>query len=246
MEATMDLTATSKLLDLMPGTRSEYEFKHMIVEQQNTFHRQLKYLLSEKEKCISFIQEKKAAISLMKYKTSMIADDVERNIVEEINNAREIRLRREIFDLEGDLAQIDKWLSNHSQEELEEAAGSFEHGEPEHWAGIMGRKSALEILADDKVSIETMLKMTLLPLPDYRRAVQITSQYAEFIKSTTAKAEQQLLPNVAKPATVNEGTIPSSKTVAPAAPTTPAAKPAMKTTVDSNVIDDIFNSVQGL
>ena len=110
----------------------------------------------------------------------------------------------------------------------------------------MGRKSALEILADDKVSIETMLKMTLLPLPDYRRAVQITSQYAEFIKSTTAKAEQQLLPNTPKPTTVNEGTIPSSKTVAPAAPVAPAAKPAMKTTVDSNVIDDIFNSVQGL
>lgn len=238
----MDLTATSKLLDLMPGTRSEYEFKHMIVEQQNTFHRQLKFLLSEKERCASLIKEKTAAISLMKYKTSMISDDVERNIVEEINGAREVRLRREIYDLEGDLVHIDKWLSNHSQEELEEAAGSFEHGEPEHWAGIMGRKSALEILADDKVSLETMLKMTLLPLPDYRRAVQITSQYAEFIKSTTAKAEQQLLPNTPKTAGVNEGTIPSSKTVTPVAP---VQKPVMKTSVDSNVIDDIFNSVTG-
>ena len=75
----MDLSTTSKLLDLMPGNRSEYEFKHMQVEQYGSFHRQLKNVLSEKERCLASVNEKKAAIALMKYKTTLIDDDVERS-----------------------------------------------------------------------------------------------------------------------------------------------------------------------
>lgn len=243
----MDLSSTSKLLDSMAGTRSEYEFKHMLVEQYGSFHRQLKFLLAEKERCIATVQEKTNAIALMKYKTTLIDDDVERSLVEDINAAREIKLRREITDLNGDVAQIDKWLSNHTEEELSDTASGFEHGEPEHWAGVMGRQSALEILADDKVSMETMKRMTLLPLPDYRRAVQITSQYAEFIKSTTAKAEQQLLPNQAKGTAAKEpAAIPSVKSI-PSAATQPVPtivpKPAPRPGVKSSNIDDIFNSL---
>lgn len=247
----MDLSTTSKLLDLMPGNRSEYEFKHMQVEQYGSFHRQLKNVLSEKERCLASVNEKKAAIALMKYKTTLIDDDVERSLVEDINSAREVKLRREIIDLLGDIAHFDKWLDNHSVEEIEETASGFEHGEPEHWAGIMGRQSAVEILANDKVSVAVMQQMTLLPLPDYRRAVQITSQYAEFIKSTTAKAEQQLLPKT-PPAAKDSATIPSATAVV-APPVHPAqavqpiptivAKPAPKPVVKSSSIDDIYNSL---
>jgi hypothetical protein len=176
---------------------------------------------------------------------------VERSLVEDINSAREVKLRREIIDLEGDIAHFDKWLDNHTVEEMEETASGFEHGEPEHWAGVMGRKSAVEILADDKVGIATMQQMTLLPLPDYRRAVQITSQFAEFIKSTTAKAEQQLLPKTTPPAAKESATIPSATSFTP--PVHPAqaaqpiptivAKPATKPAVKSTNIDDIYNSL---
>jgi hypothetical protein len=115
----------------------------------------------------------------------------------------------------------------------------------------MGRQSAVEILANDKVSVAVMQQMTLLPLPDYRRAVQITSQYAEFIKSTTAKAEQQLLPKT-PPAAKDSASIPSATSVV-APPVHPSqsvqpiptivAKPAPKPAVKSTSIDDIYNSL---
>lgn len=196
----MDLKLVSKLLDAMPGSRSAYEFTNMVIEQDSSFHRQLKSMLLDKELKSSLYQEKQAAIALMKYKTSTIDDPVERAMAESINVAREIRLRREVTDLEKDLTQIDSWLSNHAIDDLEITANNFESGESEHWASQLGRQAAIELLSGDKTSDSTISKLTMLPLSDFKRAVQVTAQFAAFIKSTTEKAEQQLLGTATKTA----------------------------------------------
>lgn len=187
----MNLEDAQKLLDRMSGTRSQYEFDYFVVEDSGNIQRQLRNILRDKERLTARLQSMNLEMALEKYQCSQIEDAIERSLKERLIEANHISLRREMEDMRADLAQCDAWLDKQDQVELDNIASDVAAGESEFWINNLGRQSAVEVLADNKVARETMRRMCLLPLEDYRRCVLIMHQFAEFIRQTTVRVEQQ-------------------------------------------------------
>lgn len=193
----MRLDEVQKILDKLAGTRSDYEFKNMVLEQQCSFPRRVEAALREKERIMAALQEAQIKIALDKYRTSTITDEIERSLVERLNVAKNIPLQREIIDLEGDLSQIDEWLNGISEQDLRTIPEDYEQCEREHWTTTLSRTNAIDILIKDNPSHETMSMLSYLPVEDFRKAVQLTVQFATFIRDTTMRAEEQLMASMA-------------------------------------------------
>lgn len=187
----MNFDEAQKLLDKMAGTRSQYEFDYFVVEDQGNIQRQLRNILRDKERLTARLQSLQLTMAIEKYRCSKIEDTIERSLAERLIDANDIMHRREIEDIKADLAQCDAWLDRHKDDGLDHVASDLNSGESEHWSSQLGRQSAVEVLADNKVSAETMRLMCLLPLEDYRKCVTVMHQFAEFIKQTTVRVEQQ-------------------------------------------------------
>lgn len=192
----MDLKIASDLLDNLPISRSNYEFKNFHIEQHSTFPRQLRAVLIEKEQLSDQLVDLNADLELLNLDTQdALSTGGERGgIIARRNDARINQIRRSIKDVEQCLAQIDGWLANHSIEECRNAVQEFEQSESDYWTEEIGKKSAVELLALDHVQSDTMSRLNQLPLADYKKAVIITAQLANFLKETAFIAESTVFP----------------------------------------------------
>ena len=75
----MDITQVRELLDRIPS-RSDYEFRNFEIEAQGSWHRQVRYVLSQKEQLTDSITKLDAEIALANYRLTLVADEVERAI----------------------------------------------------------------------------------------------------------------------------------------------------------------------
>lgn len=88
--------------------------------------------------------------------------------------------------------KIENILASQDPDELGNAINNWENVEPEYWADMLGKISAIEILTKGKVSYDTMLKMAKLPEDLYIKATQICVKLANAINQKTIEAEEEI------------------------------------------------------
>jgi hypothetical protein len=187
----MDINSVTAMLNSIPISRSNYEFKNFNLEQYGTFPRQLRAMLLEKESLHSQLIETEADIELT---NAGVASDITAHVKQVA--ARSIILNRRLVDIQQQMQQVDNWLDLQDPEECQDAIENFEEYESDHWTDCLGREAAIEVLAHGRTQKSTMGQLSQLPLVDYKRAVIIIAQLANFLKDTTEKAEATLYPQM--------------------------------------------------
>ena len=154
----------NKLLKNIPIGRSQYEFDNFVIGSSNSAARQVRTLLVEKEE-----YERQLAQISSHPDTSRLADAMKK-----------------------ELAQIDEFLGQFDEDQIASVLSNFEDEEGEYWAETLGKAAAVEVLTNDKVSTETLSKLALLPIEDFKTSVDITNKIIQYIKQTTAQLEKEL------------------------------------------------------
>lgn len=191
----MDIKTVSTMLNSIPTSRSNYEFKNFNLEQYGTFPRQLRAMLLEKES-LHFLQlEIEGELELLEHEIatadSALAPILRKKLARQIS-----QLDRQLIDIKQQTKQVDDWLDNQDPEECQDAIDNFEDYESDHWVDALGREAAVEVLAHGRTQKDTMAQLSQLPLVDYKRAVIVIAQLANFLKDTTEKAEATLYPQL--------------------------------------------------
>lgn len=223
----MDIDKVKKILDKMP-VKSEYEFKHFEMESQGSWHRQMRYALARSEELHHMLEMAEADVDIQKYAIGRVDKDYKKGEVDARKRVAQAQLalaERHASNIRKDLEQVNKWLEGHKPEECADAANTFEQSESDNWTEQLGREVGLEVLADSKSSKESMVRMSLLPLADFKKSVMITNQFAAFLKKTTEQVEATLMTN--RPTELPAAVKPAAEEAAPAPAKAAAAdKPA--------------------
>lgn len=187
----MDINSVTAMLNNIPTSRSNYEFKNFNLEQYGTFPRQLRAMLLEKESLHSQLLETEADIELANAGGTSDSAAHGKQVL-----AKNLLLNRRLVDIKQQMQQVDNWLDLQDPEECQDAIENFEEYESDHWTDSLGREAAIEVLAHGRTQKSTMGQLSQLPLVDYKRAVIIIAQLANFLKDTTEKAEATLYPQM--------------------------------------------------
>lgn len=154
----------TKLLKNIPIGRSQYEFDNFIIGGSNSAARQVRALLVEKEEC-----ERQLAQIANSLESSRYADAMQK-----------------------ELSQIDEFLGQFDEEQIASVLSNFEDEEGDYWAETLGKAAAIEVLTNDKVSTETLGRLALLPIEDFKTSVEVTNKIIQYIRQTTAQLEKEL------------------------------------------------------
>lgn len=189
----MDINSVTTMLNNIPVSRSNYEFKNFNLELHGTFPRQLRAMLLEKESLHNQILEVEAEIEIVAAETATAIAESQTAITKR-NIARSKQYNRHLVDLKQQLKQVDEWLDLQDEHECQDAIDNFEDYESDHWVDHLGKEAAIEVLSHGRTQKNTMAQLSQLPLSDYKRAVIIIAQLANFLKDTTEQAEATLYP----------------------------------------------------
>ena len=187
----MDIAKTRDLLDRIPS-RTDYEWRNFEIESQGSWHRQMRYVLRQKETLADAIDRITAEIELSEYLLSRIVDTKEQAIRARIVSANNNGLSRERSDLQQQLGQVDAWLATYDDSEFEDVIRGLELNEGDSWSETLGREIGVEVLSDKQASKASLMQASMLPLADYKKSVIITNQFAGFLKKTAEQAENSV------------------------------------------------------
>lgn len=190
----LNINTVRQLINKMP-LRTHYEFVHFELGSQGQQHRQLRYALRQLEELHDRIQILHAEIDLLQYELTTCQNHLELSIRQRIVFSKIKQLERQIKDCDAMQSQINDWLSVFSDKELEQIVNTVDITETAHWCETLGRDLGIELLVEGKSSTETMSKLALLPLSDYKNSVVIATKFAEFLKTATQDAENQNVEN---------------------------------------------------
>ena len=190
----MDIDRIRQILSRIPA-RTDYEFRNFELESQGSWHRQMRYAMQQKEILTDHIDRLTAEIELATYSLTNIKDTEERKLRSRIVVADNNERLRAKSDLVQQLSQIDAWLETYEDSEFEDVVIGLENNEGENWAELLGREVGVEVLSDKQASKSSLMKLSMLPLADYKKSVLITNQFAGFLKKTAEQAEASVLPN---------------------------------------------------
>ena len=190
----MDITRTRQLLDKLPR-RTEYEFRNFEIESQGGWHRQVRYVLGQKEQLADQIEILLAQIDLENLTLGKIKDKEEAAIRQRMVTAEINGLKRQLNDLTQRMAQVDAWLDTYDDSEFNDAITGIEQAEGDSWSETVGRAIGVEVLADKQASKASLQQASMLPLADYKKSVLITNQFATFLKKTAEQVENSANPN---------------------------------------------------
>lgn len=187
----LNINVVRQLINKLP-VRTHYEFVHVELGIQGQLHRQVRYALRQLEDLHDQMQILHSEIDLINYELTKYKDHMELSIRQRIAFSKIKQLERKIKDLEAMQSQINDWLSTLSEEELETIINTVDLSEDAHWCEMLGRELGIELLVDGKSSKETMAKLALLPLSDYKKSVVIATKFAAFLKTATEDAEDNM------------------------------------------------------
>ena len=190
----MDITRTRQLLDKIPS-RTLYEFRNFEIESQGGWHRQVRYVLGQKEQLADQIEILLAQIDLENLTLGKIKDKEEAAIRQRMVTAEINGLKRQLNDLTQRMAQVDAWLDTYDDSEFNDAITGIEQAEGDSWSETVGRAIGVEVLADKQASKASLQQASMLPLADYKKSVIITNQFATFLKKTAEQVENSANPN---------------------------------------------------
>ena len=189
----MDITRTRQLLDKIPS-RTLYEFRNFEIESQGGWHRQVRYVLGQKEQLADQIEILLAQIDLENLTLGKIKDKEEAAIRQRMVTAEINGLKRQLNDLTQRMAQVDAWLDTYDDSEFNDAITGIEQAEGDSWSETVGRAIGVEVLADKQASKASLQQASMLPLADYKKSVLITNQFATFLKKTAEQVENSANP----------------------------------------------------
>ena len=190
----MDITRVRQLLDQIPS-RSDYEFRNFELETQGSWPRQVRYVLRQKEELTDAVARLEAEIELADHLAAQDKDKTTKQLKQRIATAENAARSRQRSDLLQQLAQLDAWLGTFDDSEFQDVIAGFEQAEGDSWSEQLGRQIGVELLADKQANTSSLFKASLLPLPDYKKSVIITNQFAGFLKKTAEQAEKSVAPN---------------------------------------------------
>jgi hypothetical protein len=120
-----------------------------------------------------------------------------RRVIEVINKIRELESQvnstaYEKMSAQANIQVLTNWLNGFDQTKLANVVANWQDSESSYWVDALGKKAAIEIISENKISKDTMEKMTMLPEQDYIRATQLCVKLANAIKGATVKAEEAI------------------------------------------------------
>jgi hypothetical protein len=83
-------------------------------------------------------------------------------------------------------------LNQYDHDKIELSIKNIEQFEENYWIQALGKRAALELLCQGKVSVDTMEKMIKLPEDAYIKASQVCVKLANSVRDLTAEAEQSI------------------------------------------------------
>lgn len=188
----MKLETIRQLLDRLPD-RTDYEFKNFEMESFGSWHRQARAAMLQFEDLSHQIQTLEAEMDLadhqLQVKKATVVDE-EFEILARISESKTNGMRRQLKKLTQRRDQVDAWLSQYGQRELEDMVDTYESSESDSWSELLGRDMGVQLLADNHAHYDTMAKLALLPLSDYKKSVLITNQFANFLRKTAENVEK--------------------------------------------------------
>lgn len=191
----MDINSVTAMLNGIPTSRSNYEFKNFNLEQYGTFPRQLRAMLLEKESLHNQLSEIEAEIDIITTESALASVETLAAVVRR-DSSRVSQMNRRLVDIKQQMQQVDNWLDLQDPEDCQDAIDNFEEYESDHWTDTLGKEAAIEVLSHGRTQKSTLAQLSQLPLSDYKRAVVIIAQLANFLKDTTEKAESVLYPQM--------------------------------------------------
>lgn len=94
-------------------------------------------------------------------------------------------------DLINELAQLDQWLDQYTEQELAEQLATIEANEEMYWAERLGREAAADLLTQGRVSKEVMTRAVLLSEEAYRKFAETCGHIGHTISSISREVEQE-------------------------------------------------------
>ncbi len=87
-------------------------------------------------------------------------------------------------------AHLNKWLSQWSEEDIQQHLASIEENEPKYWAQRLGREAAVDLLSTGRVSTQTMSRAVLLSEDDYRTFAETCGSITHVVNTISKEVEQ--------------------------------------------------------
>lgn len=110
----------------------------------------------------------------------------------EIDSLRANTVEQTILsDLEAEADQLNNWIDQYSQEEIEKLLATVEENEEGYWAQRLGREAAVDLLSQGRVSKETMSRAVLLSEDAYRVFAETCGSIAHVVNSISQEVERE-------------------------------------------------------
>ena len=94
-------------------------------------------------------------------------------------------------ELSAEAAGLDRWLDQHSPEELAQMLEGLEEQESQYWPEHLGRRAAVDLLSHGRVSESVMTRAVLLSEEDYRKFTEVCGNITYVINTITREVEAQ-------------------------------------------------------
>lgn len=101
------------------------------------------------------------------------------------------RMHSQRVDLANELAHLDQWLDQYTEEELAAQLATIEDNEADYWAERLGREAAVDLLTQGKTSKEVMSRAVLLSEEGYRKFAETCGHIGHTISSISREVEQE-------------------------------------------------------
>jgi hypothetical protein len=101
------------------------------------------------------------------------------------------RMHSQRVDLTNELAHLDQWLDQYTEEELAAQLATIEDNEADYWAERLGREAAVDLLTQGKTSKEVMSRAVLLSEEGYRKFAETCGHIGHTISSISREVEQE-------------------------------------------------------
>jgi len=171
----MNISEITEALDNFATVeQSNFEFENFFLDNYPTKARQLIAVMLDMEKTHAELLDLKNELA--------IAD----------KPGVKILLHRAVDSTDKKLSRLYEWYSAIPSQDRTSILENFENEEPEYWSHVLGRKTALEILSNQRTSNATMDAMTKLPVDDFEEAVRVCIKYTALIRHTSESVENSM------------------------------------------------------
>ena len=110
----------------------------------------------------------------------------------EVDEDEEFTKKQNIINAKKNLLQLEDWYQGFTAKERELILKKFEGEESEYWVNVLGKRAAIEVLAQKHISTETMNQLIKLPRELFETATSICNEYINMVTTITEEVENSM------------------------------------------------------